>query len=146
MEIRYEQVNLLRPRNIVGAKDYPAELELYVVYLKEKADSVPPGETPVTWILYTTHRMSSAAEALQVVGYYVMRWTIEDLFRTVKLEGLNYESSKLESGKALRKLFVLAFLAAIQILQLRQARSGETEQPTSLVFSPAQIACIRRRS
>ena len=45
-----------------------------------------------------------------------MRWNIEDLFRTVKSEGVNYENSELESGKALRKLFVMALIAAIQIL------------------------------
>jgi hypothetical protein len=116
MEVRYEQVKLLRPDKLVGADKYPPYLEIYVVYVKEKSDSVPPGEKPVTWILYTMHRVSSAAEAIQVVKYHIMRWTIEDLFRTVKKEGLNYESSELESGKALRKLFIVSFLAAIQIL------------------------------
>jgi hypothetical protein len=46
------------------------------------------------------------------------------LFRTLKTKGLNYEASELESGKALRSLFVLAFMGAVQILQLRQARNG----------------------
>ena len=55
---------------------------------------------------------------------------------------LNLESHrgriKDKSGKALRKLFVMALMAAIQILQLRQARSGETIQKPSLVFSNKQ--------
>ncbi|MDR1256646.1 MAG: IS4 family transposase, partial [Spirochaetaceae bacterium] len=68
---------------------------------------------------------------------------IEDLFRTLKSEGVNYEASELESGKGLRKLFVLAFMTAIQILQLRQARDGQTEQKTSLVFSEEQAECLK---
>jgi hypothetical protein len=64
------------------------------------------------------------------------------LFRTLKSEGVNYEESEMETGKALRKLFVMAFIAAIQILQLRQARNGTTGQQVSLVFSPEQIECM----
>jgi hypothetical protein len=72
-----------------------------------------------------------------------MRWTIEDLFRTVKREGLDYESSELESGKALGKLFVMALLAAIELLQLRQARAGGTDPSSSLVFSEVQLECMQ---
>jgi hypothetical protein len=140
MEVRYGRVRLIRPGNIAGAQSYPPQIEVYVVDVKEKPDSVPAGETPVEWRLYTSHRIVDASDALRVVKYYTMRWIIEDLFRTVKKEGVDYESSELESGKALRKLFVMAFMAAIQILQLRQARSGQTVQKPGLVFSPEQIA------
>jgi hypothetical protein len=36
----------------------------------------------------------------------------------------------------------MAFIAAIQILQLRQAHDGTTGQRTSLVFSVEQVACM----
>jgi hypothetical protein len=42
----------------------------------------------------------------------------------------------------LRKLLVMALMAAVQILQLRQAREGTTEQKPSLVFSEEQLACM----
>ena len=142
MEVRYGKVCLCRPNHVVEAEKYPAVLEVYVVHAKEKQESAPKGEKPIEWTLYTTHLITAPQEALQIVKYYTMRWNIEDLFRTVKSEGLDYENSELESGKALRKLFIMSFLAAIQILQLRQARLGETSQKTSLVFSEAQIACM----
>ena len=142
MEIRYEKIKLCRPNKIVGAEKYPPYLEVYVVQVKEKQDSVPQGETPIEWTLYSSHIITYSEDALQIVKYYTMRWNIEDLFRTVKSEGVNYENSELESGKALRKLFVVALMAAIQILQLRQARSGETTQKPSLIFSNKQIECL----
>jgi hypothetical protein len=40
------------------------------------------------------------------------------------------------------KLLVMAFMAAMQIVQLRQAREGQTEQETSLVFSEEQEECL----
>ena len=64
------------------------------------------------------------------------------MFRTLKTKGFNYESSELESDEALRKLLILAIMAAIQILQLRQARDGKTNQKPSLVFSQEQLTCM----
>ncbi|MDR3118662.1 MAG: IS4 family transposase [Mediterranea sp.] len=142
MEVRYGRVRLRRPSGTVHAECYPPSLDVYVVQVREKAGSVPSGEKPVEWILYTSHLVADAQDALAIVGYYTKRWIIEELFRTLKSEGVNYESSELESGPALRKLFIMAFLAAIKILQMRQARSGETSQPASLVFSPEQTACM----
>lgn len=143
MEICYEKVCLRRPDKIVNADKYPSALEVCVVQAREKAESVPLGESPIEWTLYTSHQVSSSREALQIVEYYRMRWIIEELFRIVKSEGVNYESSELESGKALRKLFVMALLAAIQILQLKQARSGDSAQKCSLLFSEEQMECLQ---
>ena len=142
MEIRYTKASLSRPGQIIHNEKYPPDIEVYVVHVKEKQDSVPKGEKPIEWTLFTTHLVTNLSEALLIIKYYRMRWNIEDLFRTVKSEGVNYENSELESGKALRKLFVMALMAAIQILQLRQARSGETIQKPSLIFSNKQIECL----
>jgi hypothetical protein len=142
LEVRYGRVILCRPAHMVHAERYPSSLSVNVVQVREKAVSVPVGEKPVEWMLYTSHPVTAAEDALTVVKYYTRRWLIEDLFRTVKSEGVDYESSELESGPALRKLFVMAFLAAIKIMQMRQARTGETTQPSSLVFSPEQTACM----
>ncbi|MHC6203627.1 hypothetical protein ACYULU_10585, partial [Breznakiellaceae bacterium SP9] len=51
--------------------------------------------------------------------------------------------SELETGPALRKLFILALQAATVLLQLRQARDGTTMQKPSLVVSQDQMACLQ---
>jgi hypothetical protein len=142
LQVSFGTVHLCRPRDLAGGKKYPSTLSVQVVHVKEKADGVPSGEAPVEWILYTSHPVSSFEEAREIIYYYTLRWLIEDLFRTLKSKGVNYESSELESGKALRKLLVMALMAAVQILQLRQARDGKTQQHPSLVFSEEQLACM----
>lgn len=142
MGIRYGEIALCRPRNIVESEKYPSTFPVRVVHAKEKPESVSAGETPVEWLLYTSHPVNSPAQAQEIIYYYKLRWQIEDLFRTLKKEGVNYEASELESGKALRKLLVMALMAAVQILQLRQARDGKTQQEASLVFSDEQLACM----
>jgi hypothetical protein len=146
MEIRYGKVNIRRSKNLANREAYPEQMEIQVVYVKEKAESVPPDEKPIEWMLYTTYSVEDKEEALKIVGYYQSRWLIEDLFRTIKSEGLNYEESELESGTGLRKLFIMSFIAAVQILQLRQAREGKTEQKGELVFSKEQLACMEELS
>jgi hypothetical protein len=63
------------------------------------------------------------------------RWNVEQVFRTLKKQGLDVESSQIESAECLMKLAVIALCAAIQILQLVLARDGTTNQKTSDVFS-----------
>jgi hypothetical protein len=144
LDVRYGTVELNRPKSLTRekAKEYPPILSVQVVYVKENVDSVPDGEEPVEWILYTSHPVNNVDDAQRILYWYTLRWLIEDLHRTLKSEGVNYESSELESGKALRKLLILALMAAIQILQLRQARDGNTYQKPSLVFSNEQLTCM----
>lgn len=52
----------------------------------------------------------------------------------------------MESGPALRKLFIMSLTAAVQILQLRQAREGKTDQKGTLVCSREQLECMEELS
>jgi hypothetical protein len=142
MEVRYAEALLSRPKCIVDREKYPSSLPLYVVQVREREETVPKGEKPIEWTLYTTHAVNDAVQARLIVDYYTARWIIEDLFRTVKTKGINYECPELESGKSLRKLFVMSLMAAKVILQLRQARTGETGQKPSLVFGRQQLQCM----
>jgi hypothetical protein len=45
-------------------------------------------------MLYTPYSVGNKEDALKIVGYYQSRWLIEDLFRTIKSGGLNYEASE----------------------------------------------------
>lgn len=106
---------------------------MYVVEAKEL--DCPSGQEPVDWRLFTTHIVNNFSEAKQIILWYRMRWTIEQIFRTVKSQGLNIEESQVEAGDNLMKLAVLALCAAIQIMQLVSAREGTTELETHDLFT-----------
>jgi hypothetical protein len=60
-----------------------------------------------------------------VIAWYSLRWNIEQLFRTLKSQGLDVESSMLENGTALERLAMLGIVAATKIMQLVLARDPQ---------------------
>jgi hypothetical protein len=43
-----------------------------------------PGEKPIHWRLSTTHEVKDIETAPQIVGWYRLRWSIEQLFWVMK--------------------------------------------------------------
>lgn len=143
MHLKFTKVKIKRPVKSTKNKILPEYVELNVVEAKEDSALVPEGEKAIHWILLTTHEVTNNEQALQIIKWYAMRWQIELLFSTLKTAGLNIEASEVESGKALKKLCVIALEVALQINQLRQARQDETEIPATLIFTKQQIAFIK---
>jgi hypothetical protein len=77
-----------------------------------------------------------------VLEWYKQRWTIEQVFRTLKSKGLKIESSQLDDYSKLQKMTVLGLIAALKVMQLIKARDGETEQPLSVAFTEQEQGCI----
>src|SRR5204863_6204764 len=123
LQVRFGPLELKRPARSTEAI---ASVPVFAVEVAEvEAETVPP-EHRIHWRLLTTHVVEDAAMARQVIEWYSARWTVEQLFRTLKGQGLDLEASQSEDGHALLKLAVMATHAATRILQLVQARDGAT--------------------
>ena len=136
LTVRFGQVTLKRPANILE-KGLPKTVQVSLVEVTETG--APAGAEPVLWRLLTTHRVEDEAMAWRVVGWYRMRWTIEQLFRTLKQQGLQLEDSQLESAERLVKLTAIAAQAACLIMQLVQARDGRSAQSAEIAFTATEI-------
>jgi hypothetical protein len=91
LELRYGAVAVKRPRNGTHPGAAPAPT-LRMVDVREV--DTPAGEDPVHWRLLTTHQVEDTAKALEIVLWYRRRWTIEQLFRTLKTQGLDVEPGR----------------------------------------------------
>jgi hypothetical protein len=157
--VRFGRIRIHRPKNCSDAAA-PAEIELSAIEVREL--EAPPSEEPVLWRLLTTHPVESVAQALQVIGWYRLRWNIEQLFRTLKRQGLGLEQSVIEDGAALEKLAVIALIGATMTMQLVLARIAASPAvperdsrrpahhpppsalpPASRIFDEAQIRVLR---
>ena len=58
-----------------------------------------------------------------------MRWTIEQVFRSLKSHCLRIEESQMEEARSFLKPAVIALIAAMRAMQLVLARDGTTWQP-----------------
>lgn len=84
----------------------------------------PACATPLSWRLLTTHAADDAARACEVVRFYRLRWRVEQLFRTLKSDGLKLEDSQIIEADRLMRLAAVALGAAARIIQLVDARDG----------------------
>ena len=90
LAVRCASVKIQRPDNL-SAEDYPDHVGLWAVEAREV--SPPTGQKPIFWRLLTTHPVESVEQALQVILWYRWRWWIEQLFATLKRDGLDIEST-----------------------------------------------------
>lgn len=139
MEIRFGRVSIARPQHCRARQE---SIEVSVVDVLELADTVAPGECPVHWRLLSTHAVDDVKKAQQLVQWYRQRWQIEQLFRTLKRQGLGIEASQLEDARTLLKLASIAVLVAARTLQLTNARDGQSKQPAGDVFDDDEIVVL----
>lgn len=141
MQVRFSPVVIKRPTQC-SDKAAPASVQIWAIEVIEDSASVVGNEKPIHWRLLTTHPVSTFEMARQCIGWYCQRWHIEQLFRTLKRQGLDVESSLLESGPRLQRLAVLAVSAATRIMQLTLARDG-SHRPASDAFDEPEIELLR---
>jgi len=138
LALRFGPVTLKRPQGTSRA--LPATVDLTLI---EVVEVDPPADVePLHWYLLTTHKAKNAAAAWQIVNWYKKRWTIEQLFRILKTQGLQLEDSRIETADRLLKLTAIAAKAAAFTLQLVQARDGRSAEPASNAFNETQIQVL----
>ena len=139
MELRFGAVTIRKPKNC-SDPSAPQEISLRIVDVRE----IPAGQSGelIHWRLLTTHSVDSVEDALQIVDWYRQRWHIEQLFRTLKQQGLDIEASQLESGDALMRLAALAVQAATRCMLLVLGRDDETDQSAATVFDSGEIPVL----
>jgi hypothetical protein len=102
----------------------------------------PAGVEPLHWRLLTTHDVADAAAAWQIVGWYQLRWVIEQMHRVLKSQGLQLEDSQLATAERLEKLAAVAVKAACIDIQLTQERDGKHQLPGSTVFTEPEMDTV----
>jgi len=139
LELRFGEVEICRPRDELD-HSLPKAVQLRLVEVQEVG--TPEGAEPLHWRLLTTHSIATPAEAWRIVDWYQARWTIEQLFRVMKSQGLQLEDSQLGSAERLVKLTAVATKAACVDIQLTQERDGKHQMPAANVFTEPEIETL----
>lgn len=138
VEMRHGEVEICRPRD--EDRRLPKTVRLRLIEVREVD---PPADVePLLWRLLTTHEIADAAAAWQIVGWYQLRWVIEQMHRVLKSQGLQLEDSQLATAERLEKLAAVAVKAACIDIQLTQERDGKHQLPGATVFTEAEMDTI----
>ena len=143
MSLKWEKIKICHPVNKPRKNGNPAFVELTVIEATELPGSVNPGEDPVSWTLLTTHSVKTAADALQCIEWYSLRWLEEELFHLLKTKGLCFEEAQLESGAGLKKLMILALQVAQRIMTLRLSLDSSHKVKANIIFSEEDIKFLK---
>ncbi len=140
VELRSTEVSIARPRN--GCDDgLAATVTMSLLEAREAAP--PPGKTALLWRLLTTHPINDAAGAEEIVDLYRLRWRIEQVFRSLKSDGLALEDSQVIDAERLFNLTAIALVAAIRTIQLVDARDGSPRPAIDVVDDYFAVALER---
>jgi len=140
IEIRYLCTSVKRPVTAVG--NTIQETKLYAVEAREIDTDE---KSPVLWRLITTYPVETYEGACLIVQWYACRWLIEQVFRLLKKQGFDIESSELEEGWAIRKLCILMLSSILKIIQMKLAYDSEEEgQKIEEVFTETEQECLKQ--
>ena len=140
MVLRYGPVGLRRPAKSID-RALPDGVALYALDVREI--DPPNGVEPVHWRLLSSAPIDSVETAQRSIADYRRRWLIEQLFRTLKSQGLGIEDSQIEAPHVLRKLTLIALRAAVVCMQLVQARHGADQRPATAAFDEDDMPVLQ---
>lgn len=127
--LRAGTLELVRPATSLEAR--APRVRLNMVQITEP--DPPKGKKALHWRLLTTLPVEGREHALEIAQIYRQRWRIEQLFRSMKRDGLGLEDSQLVRRDHLFKITAIALIAASRTMQLVDARDG-SNRPASDVL------------
>jgi hypothetical protein len=138
--LRAATVHIARPQ-IAALSEAPDVIELTLIEAREI--DAPPGKTPLLWRLLTTHAVTCAAQAEEVVQLYRLRWRVEQVFRAIKSDGLALDDSQVIDAERMFNLAAIALAGAIRTIQLVDARDGGPRPATDVIDASFAVALER---
>lgn len=137
-ELRYHQVEILRPSN---NKDSYESVTLTAIEIKEINSGNKSEEDCIHWKLLTTLEISSTNDALRCVKWYTFRWLIER-FHYILKSGTKIEELQLKDAERLRKAIAVYSMAAFRVMQLVYESRHHPEISCEVVLTKSQWATL----
>lgn len=142
LSVKFGKVEILRPARHGAGGGLPKSVDVTLVIGRE----INPveGAEPALWLLLTTHQVDDVADARRIIGFYRLRWTIEQLFRTMKTKGFAVEALRQEQDGPLEKLVAAILIAAVKVMQLVDERDAKANRSLGEVFDPDDRPALER--
>ena len=131
LEIRYTRVRLKAPSSKADGKD----IRIWAVLAQEV--ETPEGVTPLKWLLLTTIEIQSFEQAVEVMGWYCLRWGIEVYHKTLK-QGCKIEQRQLGNADRIESCLAIDMVIAWRIYHLTKLGREIPDVPCTVFFEEAE--------
>lgn len=105
--------------------------------------NAPQDEKPIEWLLLTSLPIDTAAQAIQVITWYLCRWQIEIFFKVLK-SGCAVEELQLQTVDRLKPCIALYMIIAWRILYMTMLGRGCPDIPCTAIFDEEEWHAVYR--
>ena len=131
--LRYQPVALPCPGT--------APVEVFVIHARE--EEPPAAVKPLEWFVLTTLRVTSADDAARILGWYALRWRIEEYFRVLK-SGCKVEELQHHTAERLERAIAIKMVVGWRI-QLMVQLGRETPEQLLQLLAGLEVGDALRR-
>lgn len=142
IEVRVGRIKIPRPRHVspwVRNLEQPP-IAMNVIEVVEV--NAPNGVTPIRWILFTSLPVPTFDDVWVVVGYYELRWLVEEYHKALKT-GCRAESPQLKTAGRLEAFVGLTTVVAVRLLQLKTLARTNPEVPAQRVVPAVWLKMLK---
>lgn len=137
VEVRWSEVAVQAPR--VGCKKGWSSLALWAVWVHEP--NPEPGVEPLDWMLLTDLPVTTAAEALEKVQWYKVRWGIEEWHRVLK-SGCHAEKREFKTAGHLMRALAFDLIVAWRVLACLKLGRAMPQLPATVVYTADELEVL----
>lgn len=142
IEVRIGRIKIPRPRHVspwVRSRNQPP-IAMNVIEVVEV--DAPQGVTPIRWVLFTSLPVATFDDAWKAIGYYELRWLVEEYHKAIKT-GCATESRQLKAAGRLEAFVALTSVVAIRLLQLKSLARTHPEVPAQRVVPRVWLQMLK---
>jgi len=114
-------------------------LTLWCVHVREERP--PPGAKALEWFLLTTVAIETGEQAEQILGWYQLRWRIEDWHRVLK-SGCRVEKLAHDSAERMTRAVAMRLVIAWRVMLMTLLGREVPELPAELLFSDLELEVL----
>ena len=129
-EVHYRELTV--PATVKGLEP----VTLWAVHVRESV--APEGEKPVEWFLLTSVRVECVETAIELIGYYLRRWRVEDFFRVLK-SGCRAEHLGFHSAERLQRALTIQAVIAWRVMLMTLLAREVPHCGAQLMFTDMEL-------
>ena len=142
IEVRVGQIKIPPPRHVSPWVRQLKQPPIAMNVLEVVEVDPPPGVEPIRWILFTSLSVLTFEEAWLSIGYYELRWLVEEYHKALKT-GCRAESPQLKTAGRLEAFVGLTSVVAVRLLQLKSLARTNPEVPAQRVVPAVWLKMLK---